>query len=126
MNEMIVTHATCVACGCLSDDIELHVDRQRLRRASRACKLGRASFFGHAAACPRPTALVDGRPATVQAAVEAAAGILVRADLPLVFGLGNSTSESQRAAIMLAEEIGGIVDSHTSLTHGPSKIAAQQ
>ena len=33
--------------------------------------------------------------------------------------------ESQRAAIELAEEIGGIVDSHTSLTHGPSKVGAQ-
>jgi formylmethanofuran dehydrogenase subunit B len=42
-----------------------------------------------------------------------------------VFGLGNSTTESQQAAIQLAEEIGGIVDTHTSLTHGPSKIGAQ-
>src|SRR5262245_18940509 len=125
MSQTIVEHATCIACGCLCDDIELHVDRQRLLRASRACTLGRAWFFGHAAACPRPTALVDGRPATVQAAVDAAADLLVRADLPLVFGLGNSTTESQRAAILLAEEIGGVVDSHTSLTHGPSKIAAQ-
>jgi formylmethanofuran dehydrogenase subunit B len=59
------------------------------------------------------------------AAITAAAQILARADLPLVYGLGNSTTESQRAAILLAEEIGGIVDSHTSLTHGPSKIGAQ-
>jgi formylmethanofuran dehydrogenase subunit B len=72
-----------------------------------------------------PAALVDGQPAEMQQAIEAAAEILTRADLPLVYGLGNSTTESQRAAIMLAEEIGGIVDSHTSLTHGPSKIAAQ-
>ena len=58
-------------------------------------------------------------------AVDRAAEILTRADLPLVYGLGNSTTESQRAAIELAEEIGGIVDSHTSLTHGPSKVGAQ-
>ena len=45
--------------------------------------------------------------------------------MPLVYGLGNSTCESQRAAMMLAERIGGVIDSHTSLTHGPTKIAGQ-
>ena len=58
-------------------------------------------------------------------AVEAAASILTRADLPLIYGLGNSTCESQRAAIMLAEDIGGVIDTHTSMTHGPSKLGAQ-
>jgi formylmethanofuran dehydrogenase subunit B len=61
----------------------------------------------------------------MDAAIDAAAEVLTRADLPLVYGLGNSTTESQRAAIQLAEEIGGVVDSHTSLTHGPSKVGAQ-
>jgi formylmethanofuran dehydrogenase subunit B len=125
MNETIVKHVTCMSCGCLCDDIDLHLERGRVVRASHACTLGRAWFFGHDAARPRPAALVDGRPATMQTAIDTAADILVRADLPLVFGLGNSTTESQRAAIMLAEDIGGVVDSHTSLTHGPSKIAAQ-
>ena len=68
---------------------------------------------------------VDGRPATVDSALQAAAAILDDANMPLVYGLGNSTCESQRAAMMLAEQIGAVIDSHTSLTYGPGKIAGQ-
>jgi formylmethanofuran dehydrogenase subunit B len=87
--------------------------------------LGRAWFHGHASNSRHHPTLVDGRPATMDEAFNVAAGILTRADLPLIYGLGNSTTESQREAIHLAEAVGGILDSHTSLTHGPSKVGAQ-
>ena len=125
MNQSVVKNATCTYCGCLCDDIELHTENRQIVRARRACTLGRAWFCGHQGISRHPETLVDGRPAAMDVALSAAAEILRRADLPLVYGLGNSTTESQRAAIELAEEIGGIVDSHTSLTHGPSKIGAQ-
>ncbi len=125
MDIVVVKNATCTYCGCLCDDIELHANHERILRAKRACVLGRAWFFNHPAQHGLPAALIDGRPATVGAAIEAAAAILDDADMPLVYGLGNSTSESQRAAMMLAENIGGVIDSHTSLTHGPTKIAGQ-
>jgi formylmethanofuran dehydrogenase subunit B len=35
--------------------------------------------------------------------------------MPLVYGLSNVTCEAQREAVALAELIGGVVDSHTSL-----------
>jgi hypothetical protein len=50
-----------------------------------------------------------------EAAVEAAADFLYRANMPLVYGLSNITCEAQREAVALAELIGGVVDSHTSL-----------
>jgi formylmethanofuran dehydrogenase subunit B len=125
MDLIVVKNATCTYCGCLCDDIELHANHERVLRAKRACVLGRAWFFNHPAQHELPAALIDGRPATVGAALAAAADILSHADMPLVFGLGNSTSESQRAAMMLAERIGAVVDSHTSLTYGPGKIAGQ-
>ena len=37
------------------------------------------------------------------------------ADMPLVYGLSNVTCEAQRKAVWLAELIGGVIDSHTSL-----------
>jgi len=124
MDRTIVTNATCLSCGCLCDDIDLHTEDGRIVRAERACRLGREWFFGYHGDS-QTTALVDGRPASMDEAVEAAASILARADLPLIYGLGNSTCESQRAAIMLAEDIGGVIDTHTSMTHGPSKLGAQ-
>ena len=48
-------------------------------------------------------------------AVEAAAEILHRADMPLIYGLSNVTCEAQREAVSLAERIGGVIDSHSSL-----------
>src|SRR5262245_12381250 len=70
-------------------------------------------------------ARLDGRPGPADGAREAAAEVLDAADMPLAYALGNSTCESQRAAMMLAEQIGAVIDSHTSLTYGPGKIAGQ-
>ena len=47
--------------------------------------------------------------------MRAAADYLYNADMPLVYGLSNVTCETQREAVALAELIGGVVDSHTSL-----------
>ena len=62
-----------------------------------------------------PDALIDGKEATVDEAVEAAAEFLHKADMPLVYGLSNTTCEAQREAVWLAELVGGVIDSHTSL-----------
>jgi formylmethanofuran dehydrogenase subunit B len=59
--------------------------------------------------------LIDGQEATVDDAIEAAAEFLDQAHLPLVYGMSNITCEAQREAVALAERLGGVVDSHTSL-----------
>jgi formylmethanofuran dehydrogenase subunit B len=125
MDLVVVKNATCTYCGCLCDDIELRANEKRVLKAKRACALGRAWFVNHTVEHGLPAALVDGEPAAVDAALDAAAEILDDADMPLIYGLGNSTCESQRAAMILAERTGAVIDSHTSMTHGPSKIAGQ-
>jgi formylmethanofuran dehydrogenase subunit B len=115
MQLTVVKNATCTFCGCVCDDIELHADAERIVETKRACILGEAWFKNHTAARLYPDALVDGKPATVDEAVEAAAGFLHAADLPLVYGLSNVTCEAQREAVSLAELVGAVVDSHTSL-----------
>ncbi len=115
MAPRIVENATCTFCGCVCDDMELHAEGDRIVKTKRACGLGEAWFKNHTAEHVYPDALVDGRPATVDEAVEAAAGYLYEANMPLVYGLSNSTCEAQRAAVALAEMVGGVVDSHTSL-----------
>jgi formylmethanofuran dehydrogenase subunit B len=111
----VVKNATCTFCGCVCDDIELHADAERIVETKRACILGEAWFKNHTAEHLYPDALVDGKEATVDDAVEAAAEILHRADMPLVYGLSNTTCEAQRQAVWLAELVGGVIDSHTSL-----------
>ena len=111
----VVKNATCTFCGCVCDDMELHADGDRIVKTKRACSLGEAWFKNHTAERLYPDALVDGQEATLDEAVEAAADHLYEAAMPLVYGLSNVTCEAQRGAVALAEMIGGVVDSHTSL-----------
>ena len=111
----VVEHATCAFCGCVCDDIELHTEGDRIVKAKNACSLGDAWFKNHTAERLFPDALIDGKPATLDSAVKAAADFLYDANMPLVYGLSNITCEAQREAVALAELIGGVVDSHTSL-----------
>jgi len=115
MSLTIVKNATCTFCGCVCDDIELHANGDRIVETKRACSLGESWFKNHTAEKLYPEALVDGRPATVDEALEAAADYLLQANMPLVYGMSNITCEAQREAVLLAELIGGVIDSHTSL-----------
>ena len=111
----IVPNATCTFCGCVCDDMELHADGDRIVKAKNACSLGEAWFKNHTAERLYPDALIDGTPASLDDAIAAAADFLHDAHMPLVYGLSNVTCEAQREAVALAELIGGVVDSHTSL-----------
>jgi formylmethanofuran dehydrogenase subunit B len=115
MTLTVVKNATCTFCGCVCDDIELHADGQGITKTKNACSLGESWFKNHTAERLYPDALIDGQPATVEAAIEKAADYLHRAHMPLVYGLSNVTCEAQREAAFLAELIGGVIDSHTSL-----------
>jgi formylmethanofuran dehydrogenase subunit B len=115
MSLTIVKNATCTFCGCVCDDIELHAEGEKIVIAKHACSLGDAWFKNHTAEHLYPDALIDGQPATVDDAIEAAASFLHDANMPLVYGLSNVTCETQREAVSLAELIGGVIDSHTSL-----------
>ena len=111
----IVTNAVCTFCGCVCDDIEVHTEGDRIVKARHACALGGAWFTNHSAEALYPPALIDGQPASLDAAVATAADFLVDAQYPLIYGLSNTTSETQREAVLLAERLGGVVDSHSSL-----------
>jgi formylmethanofuran dehydrogenase subunit B len=111
----VVSNAVCTFCGCTCDDIELHTEGDRIIKAKRACSLGESWFTYHTAEAHYPAALIDGQPATLEAAIDASADLLTRANYPLIYGLSNLTCEAQRTAVMMAESLGGIIDSHSSL-----------
>jgi formylmethanofuran dehydrogenase subunit B len=111
----VVPNAVCTFCGCVCDDIEVHTEGDRIVKARHACALGGAWFTNHSAEAHYPPALIDGQPASLDAAVALAADLLVDAHYPLIYGLSNTTSETQREAVSLAERLGGVVDSHSSL-----------
>ncbi len=115
MSLTIVNNATCTFCGCVCDDIELHAEGDKIVKTKSACSLGESWFKNHTAERLYPDALIDGKPATVDEAVEVAAEYLTQANMPLIYGLSNVTCEAQREAVSLAEMVAGVIDSHTSL-----------
>lgn len=123
-NVKIVRDATCTACGCVCDDIDLTVQGERIVAAERACSLGSHWFLGHTSD-DRPACLIQGQPASVAEGIETAAQILAGAIYPLVYGLSDTTSEAQRVAVGIADWIGGCLDTTTSVYHGPSGMAFQ-
>jgi formylmethanofuran dehydrogenase subunit B len=115
MTVTITENATCTFCGCVCDDIEVHAEGDKIVKTKAACSLGASWFLNHNAEKLYPDALIDGKPASVDDAIETAAEYLYRSNLPLVYGLSNITCEAQREAVSLAEKIGAVIDSHTSL-----------
>ncbi len=120
----IVEDATCTFCGCVCDDIELHVEGQRITKAVRACVLGKAWFLNHETD-DRPSCIVEGQKATLEEGFDRAAKILSEAKYPILYGLSDSTCEAQRVAVSVGDWIGACIDTTTSVCHGPSGMAFQ-
>jgi formylmethanofuran dehydrogenase subunit B len=120
----VFEHIACTACGCVCDDIRVTVENGRIRSAEKACPRGEP-FFLDGDVAP-PIASVNGRAVPLTDAVQRAAEILAEAKSPLIYGLSRSTTEGQRAAVALAEQIGATIDTTAATGHAPSLMALQQ
>jgi formylmethanofuran dehydrogenase subunit B len=118
-------HATCPFCGLLCDDLLVEVATadsglseagEQLRPVRGACERSRIAFsrLGTAAAAA-VSARAGGKPASVDAALDAAAALLGKARRPLIGGLGTDV-EGMRATLALARRLGAVVD------HAASRI----
>ena len=119
----LIEHAVCPSCGCLCDDIVVEVKDGRIAQARHACANGRSHFSHYDATSRYPT--VGGQAVDWDAAIAEAARILCRADSPLIFGLSSTATEAQCKAVELAERLGAMVDSTSSVCHGPAVLAMQ-
>lgn len=114
---------TCPFCGVTCDDLEVHVEDGQIREVKNACVLGRDTFLHHLKGLATPR--IDGKPASVDDCIEAAAEIMARAKYPLIYGLDSTELHAQRKAIELADLIGANIDHTSSICHAPSLQAVQ-
>lgn len=122
-----VKHVACPGCGCVCDDLCIKTDGEQLVSIEPSCSLAESWFRRHwQEEASSPVVSVDGKPAALDEAIERAAEILDRAEYPLVYGLSRGATLGQRAAVALAETLGGAVDTTASLCHGPSIMALQE
>ncbi len=124
--EATYTDVVCPACGCTCDDLTLRLDEGgRIVGMERACDLA-LPWFAAVNDASSPPALIDGSPVAVDDAINEAAKILRASRAPLIYGLSRSSTGGQRAAIELAESLGGTIDTTASVCHGPSIMAIQE
>ncbi|MCA9258005.1 MAG: formylmethanofuran dehydrogenase subunit B [Planctomycetales bacterium] len=124
-SEQTIQDVACTVCGCVCDDLTVTVRDDRVERITPDCPLAAAWFQALRDAEP-VEASVDGKPTSLAVAERRAAEILGRAKAPLVFGLSRSSTDGQRAAVALADQLGACVDTTASVCHGPSIMAIQQ
>ena len=116
----------CTVCGCVCDDLRVTFSRDRVSHVEGACRLAEPWFDSLTEPDRRPPTSIDGQPAPLAAAIERAAEILRASRAPLIWGLSRSSTAGQRAAVLLAEQIGAVIDTTASVCHGPSIMAIQQ
>ncbi len=114
----------CTVCGCVCDDLQVTVGDGRITQVRGACRLAEPWFAAISNPATRPAAAIDGNTASLAQAIERAAEILRDSRAPLVWGLTRSSTAGQRAAIALAEQLGGTVDT-TASCHPAATLAFQ-
>jgi formylmethanofuran dehydrogenase subunit B len=128
MSEAImIKDAVCSFCGCLCDDINVEVEDGKVKRVRHACRLGSSKIMGHDR-MQSPMIRKDGVlvASSFQEAYDRAAQILLQASKPLMYGWASTSCEAQKKGILLAEEVGAVLDSTATVCHGPSVIGIEE
>jgi formylmethanofuran dehydrogenase subunit B len=120
----VFSDIACTVCGCVCDDLQVTVEGDRIVEARRACRLAEPWFAALSQSLERPAAVVEGEAVSLDAALLRAAEILRSSRAPLVWGLNRSSTAGVRAAVALAERLGGVVDT-TSSCHSAATRAMQ-
>jgi formylmethanofuran dehydrogenase subunit B len=123
--QTVIQDVACTVCACVCDDLTLLVQNNRIVQAQRACHLAEQWFLDQDRTAP-PPARIQGQPSSLDAAIAKATSILGQARYPLIYGLSRSSTDGQRAAVALADLLGGTIDTTASEGHAPSVLALQQ
>lgn len=121
--DQVFRSVTCLGCGCGCDDLEVRVRDGRIAAVSPPCPIAER-WFGDGTAPAEM--LVDGKPVSLERAVEAAAALLRGAARPMVLLAPDLTTEAQRGAIALADALGAEADGSTSESAAAGVLAAQR
>ncbi len=117
----------CPFCGCLCDDVFVTVENNRIIGVENCCTLGNAKFLSKKR-LKHPIMRKNGKwvEVTYEEAIDETARILSDAMRPLLYGWSGTIGEAQVVGVHLAEEIGALIDSTTSVCHNPSILAIQE
>jgi len=115
----------CTQCSCTCDDLHLITDPNSVQSISTDCPLAR-DWFLHTEIGNLPKISIDQKATALNLAIDKISSYLTQAKYPLVYGLSQSSIDSIRAAVSLADWIGAVVDTETSSNHGSAIEAVQE
>jgi formylmethanofuran dehydrogenase subunit B len=119
-----VEHVACLGCGCGCDDLTVSVDQGRIVEVTPICPIGKA-WFGDGTVPEK--VLRGGQPASYEEALSDLAEMLSQSVGRILVYVGlDLSSQAQRAALTLADLLGGTVDTATSDSAAAGILAAQR
>jgi formylmethanofuran dehydrogenase subunit B len=126
---MATKNVVCPACGVCCDDIQIEFGENGLI-VKNACKIGHAKFqeivCDHRIMEPMIREKGGFGTASWMEAIRKAGRILADAKRPLIFLGSEITCEAMEAGLQLGEFLGGVVDSTTSVSDGPTVMGVQE
>jgi len=124
---MRIDDVVCTFCGCLCDDISVVVENNNIISVDNGCTVCNAKLLGKNR-LKSPVKKIDGKweAITYEEAIQYTVDMLLDADRPLMYGWSGTHGEAQCIGVHMNELLGGIIDSTTSVCHGPSILAIQE
>ena len=124
----VVKDIICPFCGCLCDDIVVTVADGKILEVDNACTLGAQKFLADAGRLSQPMKRDEHgwHDISYDEAIEYCVDILKDARRPLLYGWSSSLTEAQALGVHIAELVGGVIDSTSTVCHGPSILAIQE
>lgn len=104
-------NSVCCGCTCLCDDIELSVSGGKIVGARNACQLGEEWYSKTKFVTFENEFFCNGKPVTLEAALNTASKLIKQCKSPLVTGLDGFSTQSQIEAVKLAKRVGAVVSS---------------
>lgn len=115
----------CTVCACVCDDLRVTVRDGRIVDHQPFCsRIG--DWFRQQNSESAAPAWKSGVPTSREEAIQSASAILRASRYPLFYGLSQSSTDGQRAAMALADHLGATIDTTASEGHAPSILALQQ
>ncbi|MFZ2411870.1 MAG: formylmethanofuran dehydrogenase subunit B [Candidatus Methanoperedens sp.] len=125
----VITDALCPFCGCVCDDLTIVTENNKITEVKHACKLGAAKIMGHhriKAPMMRKDKHSEFKEVSYDEAINEAAAILAKSKRPLLYGWASALCEVHKKGILLAEELGAIIDNTATVCHAPSTLAVHE
>jgi formylmethanofuran dehydrogenase subunit B len=123
----MASDVVCPFCGTLCDDIEVDVSGNKIKDVRHACRIGTAKFLSvlEGDRPLKPMIRKDGElvETSINNAIKKTAEILKKAKKPLLYGWSSTSCDAAAHGVAITEKIGGVIDSTSSVCHGPTVLA---